>query len=165
MNTRLERWIPGMDRFSDQTPTEFREVEALLAVWARRQPAAPDRLADRVFDASVGLLPARTVRRPRLMQLQPPASLRTRISAWGSRLALAASIALALFIGNRVLPPAGFSSLLTPDVEMVLLQSAGGAPGLFDQRFAEVEDILLTRDMTFGDLTGDLARVANDLEM
>lgn len=164
MNTRQGRWIPGMDHYSDQTSTEFHEVEAKLAVWARRQPVPP-RLADRVFDASVGLLPARTVRRARLLQLPPPASLRTRISAWGSRLALAASIALALFIGNRVLPPPGFSALLTPDVEMVLLESAGGPSRLLDPRFAEVQDILLTRDMTFGDLTGDLARIAHDLEM
>ena len=164
MNTRLERWIPGMDRFSDQSPTEFHEVEAKLSAWARRQPAPPG-LADRVFDASVGLLPARRVRRPRTMQLQRPASLRTRVSAWGSRLALAASIALAVFIGNRVLPLVGFNGILAPDVEMVLLESAGGLPGLLDPRFAEVEDILLTRDMTFGDLTGDLARIAHDLEM
>ena len=134
--------------------------------FSRRQPAAPDRLGARFFDASVALLRARTVRRPRLMHLQPPVSLRTRISSWGSRLALAASIALALFIGNRVLlPPPGFSALLSPDVELVLLESAGGPFGLLDPRFAEVQDILLTRDMTFGDLTGELARVAHDLEM
>ena len=164
MNTPLERWIPGMDHFSDQSPTEFREVEAALSAWARRQPVPPG-LADRVFDSSVGLLPARRLRRFRPMQHQPQLSLRTRASAWGSRLALAASIALALFIGHRVLPPAGFSPLLTADVEMVLLESAGGYPGLLDPRFAEVQDILLTRDMTFGDLTGDLARLAYDLGM
>ncbi len=164
MNTPLERWIPGMDHFSDQSPTEFREVEAALSAWARRQPVPPG-LADRVFDSSVGLLPARRLRRFRPMQHQPQLSLRTRMSAWGSRLALAASIALALFIGHRVLLPAELSPLLTPAVEMVLLESAGGWPGLLDSRFAEVQDILLTRDMTFGDLTGDLARIARDLEM
>ncbi len=164
MNTRPERWIHGMDHFSDQSPPELREVEARLAVWARRQPVVPGR-ADRVFDASVGFLPARTVRRARLVQVQPAGSLPRRLSAWGSRLALAASIALAVFIGNRVLPPAGFSRVLTPDAEMVLLESAGGQPGLLDPRFAEVRDILLTRDMTFGDLTGDLARIAHELEM
>ncbi len=164
MNTRLERWIPGMDHFSDQSPPELREVEARLAVWARRQPVLPG-LADRVFDATVGLLPARPVRSARAMQLQPALSLRGILSTWGSRLALAASIALAVFIGNRVLPTAGFSRVLTPDAEMVLLQSAGRQPGLLDPRFAEVRDILLTRDMTFGDLTGDLARIAHELEM
>ncbi len=164
MNTRLERWTPGMDHFSDQIPTEFHEVEARLSDWARRQPVPPG-LADRVFDASVGLLPARRVRRVRAMQLQPPTSLRTRVSAWGSRLAMAASIALAVFIGHRVLPLSGVSGVLAPDVEMVLLEFAGGMPGLLDPRFAEVEDILLTREMTFGDLAGDLARIAYDLEM
>lgn len=164
MNTRLERWTPGMDHFSDQSPAEFREVEARLSAWARRQPVVPG-LADRVFDASVGLLPVRPVRRARLMQLQPAVSLSRRLSAWGSRLALAASIALAVFIGNRALPPAGFSRVLTPDAEMVLLESAGAQSGLLDPRFAEVRDILLTRDMTFGDLTGDLARIAHELEM
>ena len=67
MNTRPERWIPGMDHFSDQSPPELREVEARLAVWARRQPVLPG-LADRVFDATVGLLPARPVRSARAMQ-------------------------------------------------------------------------------------------------
>ena len=87
-------------------------------------------------------------------------------AAWGrlgGRLALAASIALAFFVAARVMPPA--RGVLTRNVEMVLLEYAGGNAGFLDPRFAQVEQILMTRDMTFGDLTSELARVAQDLEM
>ncbi len=162
MNGPLGRWTPDMDHFPEQTPPEFREVEARLSSWARRQPVPPG-LAGRVFDASVGLLPAR--RRPRpLLQMPRLASF----SAWrgmGGRLALAASITLAFLVAVRVIPRPGESNRLTPDVEMVLLEYAGGQRGLVDPRFAKAEHILMIRDMTFGDLTNDLARVVADLEM
>lgn len=157
------RWTEDMERCSDQTPSEFHEVEARLASWARRQPVPPG-LADRVFDASVGLLPAR--RRPRSLLRQRPRL--ASFSAWGGmggRLALAASIALAFFVAVRVTPRPGDSDRLTPDLETVLLEYAGGQNGFSDPRFAAVEQILMTRDMTFGDLTGDLARVVANLEM
>jgi len=148
-----------MDPYPDQIPPEFREIEAQLVSWVRRQPVPPG-LADRVFDASVGLLPAR--RRPRspLFQMPRLASL----SAWrgvGGRLALAASITLAFVVAVRIMPPNPF----TPNVEMVLLEYEGGQRGLVDPRFAKAEHILMIHDMTFGDLTNDLARVVADLEM
>jgi hypothetical protein len=151
-----------MDPYPDQIPPEFREIDARLASWARRQPVAPA-LADRVFEASVAMLPAR--RRPRspLLQLPRLASL----SSWrgvGGRLALAASITLAFIVALRVMP-SGNSNPLTPDVEMVLLEYAGGQRGFVDPRFAQAEHILMIRDMTFGDLTNDLARVVANLEM
>jgi hypothetical protein len=151
-----------MERYSEQTPPEFREVEARLSDWAARQ-RPPAGLADRVFDASVGLLPAR--RRPRRPRLQVPRL--TSFSLWsgvGGRLALAASIALAFLVAIRVSPRPGQSDRLTPDVETALLEYAGQA-GFADPRFATVEHILTTRDITFGDLTSDLARVVADLEM
>lgn len=159
MNGPLGRLTPDMDPYPDQIPPEFREIEAQLASWVRRQPVPPG-LADRVFDASVGLLPAR--RRPRSPLFQMPwlASL----SAWrgvGGRLALAASITLAFVVAVRIMPPNPF----TPNVEMVLLEYEGGQRGLVDPRFAKAEHILMIHDMTFGDLTNDLARVVADLEM
>jgi len=161
MTEDLGRSIPDMEHFSDQGPAELREVEASLWAWARRQ-AVPPGLADRVFDASVGLLPVRQVRRARVAR---PEAL-TGFPAWarlGGRLALAASIALAFFVAVRIMPPAG--GVLTRNLEMVLLEYAGGDAGFLDPRFAQVEHILMTRDMTFGDLTNELAQVAQDLEM
>lgn len=161
------RWTVDMDRISEQTPPEYREVEARLADYlsdrARRLPVPPG-LVDRVFNASVGLLPAR--RRPRSPMLQLPRL--ASFSAWGGvggRLALAASIALAFFVAVRVTPRPGESNRLTPHIETVLLEYAGAQEGFIDPRFASVEHILMTRDMTFGDLNSDLARVAADLEM
>ena len=159
MEWPLGRWTPSMDHFSDQTPPEYRAVEARLSSWARGQPVPPG-LASRVFNASVGLLPAR--RRPRSSMLQMPRL--APLSAWrtvGGRLALAASITLAFLIAVRVMPPNPF----TPDVQMVLLEYEGGQRGLVDPRFAKAEHILMIHDMTFGDLTNDLARVVADLEM
>ncbi len=159
MNGPLGRWTPDMDHFPDQTPPAFREVEARLSSWARRQPVPPG-LAGRVFDASVGLLPARRRQRSPLLQMPRLASF----SAWrsvGGRLALAASITLAFIVAVRVMPPNPF----TPDVEIVLLEYAGGQRGLVDPRFAKAEHILMIHDMTFGDLTNDLARIVADLEM
>jgi len=159
MNGPLGRWTPDMDHFPDQTPPECRAVEVRLARWARGQPV-PSGLARRVFDASVGRLPARRLPRSPMLQMPWLASL----PAWrsvGGRLALAASIALAFLIAVRVMPPAPF----TPDVEMVLLEYDGGHRGLVDPRFAQAEHILMIHDMTFGDLTDDLARVGADLEM
>lgn len=158
MNEGLGRLIPDMQYSPDQGPAEFREVQARLSAWARQQPV-PAGLEDRVFDASVGRLPVRRVRVARPQRV-------TAFPAWarlGGRLALAASIALAFFAAARVMPPA--RRLLTRNVEMVLLEYAGGDAGFLDPRFAQVEQILMTRDMTFGDLTSELAQVARDLEM
>lgn len=157
------RWTEDMERPADQTPPEFREVEARLSAWARSRPVPPG-LADRVFAASAALLPSGRRRRPSLLQMPRLASL----SAWGGiggRLALAASIALAFFVAVRVTPQAHESNRLTPEVETVLLEYAGVDAGFIDPRVASVESILRTRDTTFGDLNSDLARVAADLEM
>ncbi len=161
MTEDLGRSLPDMEHFSNQRPAELREVDADLSAWARRQ-AVPPGLADRVFDASVGLLPVRRIRPARANRLDSLIGF----PAWaglGGRLALAASIALAFFVAVRVMPPAG--GVLTRNLEMVLLEYAGGDAGFLDPRFAQVEHILMTRDMTFGDLTNELAQVVQDLEM
>jgi hypothetical protein len=163
MQWHAGRWIDDMERFSDQTPTEFREVEARIADWAGRQ-AVPPGLADRIFDASVGLLPERRGRRLPLPRMPRLWSLSAR-GGLGGRLALAASIALAFLVAVRVSPRPGDTNRLTPGVETVLLEYAGGQQGFTDSRFAQVEHILMTRDTTFGDLTNDLARVVANLEM
>jgi len=161
MNDGLGRLIPDMQHFPDQDPAELREVEARLSAWARHQ-AVPPGLEDRVFDASVGLLPVRRVRRARVGRPERVIAF-PNWARLGGRLALAASIAIAFFAAARVMPPA--RGVLTANVEMVLLEYAGGNAGFLDPRFAQVEHILMTRDMTFGDLTNELAQVVQDLEM
>jgi hypothetical protein len=140
-------------------------VDELLGRYARREPI-PAGLVERVFDASVGMLPGRP-RQPAL-RLQPVITT----SLWG-RLAMAASIALAFFVAGRILPMREPGSLLSPDVELVLLDYAGAGDLDVSQRFRELEEarygamerLLVTRDMTFRDLAGDLANLAADLEM
>jgi hypothetical protein len=147
-------------------PVELREVDDLLGRYAGRQPV-PAGLVERVFDASVGMLPSRRRREPAL-RFQPVITT----SLWG-RLAMAASIALAFFVAGRILPMREPSSLLSPDVELVLLEYAGSGEVEVSRRFRELEEarygaverLLVTRDMTFRDLTGDLANLLADLEM
>lgn len=177
MNGHLARWTRGMRQKPDQRPrergpehvyegpAELREVDELLGRYARREPV-PAGLVERVFDASVGMLPGRP-RQPAL-RLQPVITT----SLWG-RLAMAASIALAFFVAGRILPMREPGSLLSPDVELVLLDYAGAGDLDVSQRFRELEEarygamerLLVTRDMTFRDLAGDLANLAADLEM
>jgi hypothetical protein len=147
-------------------PAELREVDELLGRYARREPVPAD-LVDRVFDASVGALPGRRQRQP-ILRLQPVITT----SHWG-RLAMAASIALAFFVAGRILPMREPSSLPSPDVELVPPQYAWAGDLDVSQRFRELEEsrygamerLLVTRDMTFRDLAGDLANLAADLEM
>ncbi len=178
MNGPTGRLTTGMTDSSDQYPIlpgpglpsegdpELAQIEAALFRMARRRHA-PAGLAGRVFDASVGLLPARRLRRARLFKLEPVSFG----SVWG-RLALAASIAVAFVVAIRSMPQERPRSPLSQAVELVLLESAGAAPadlqGLWrfeDPRYGAVESLLVTRDMTFRDLSGDLARLAEDLEM
>jgi hypothetical protein len=146
-------------------PAELREVDELLGRHARQQPV-PAGLIERVFDASVGMLPSR--RREPALRLQPVITT----SHWG-RLAMAASIGLAFFVAARIMPLREPSTRLSPDVELVLLEYADAEgldvhrrfPGPEEARYGVVERLLVTRDMTFRDLTGDLADLVADLEM
>ncbi len=147
-------------------PAELREVDELVGRYARREPV-PAGLVERVFDASVGMLPGRRRREP-VLRLQPVITA----SLWG-RLALAASITLAFFVSDRILPMREPGSLLSPDVELSLHEYARAGDldvhrrfrELEEARFGAVERLLVTRDMTFRDLAGDLANLAADLEM
>ncbi len=179
MNGRPARWIRGMAQPSDtrrrprgpehvyEGPAELREVDELLGRHARGQPV-PAGLIDRVFDASVGMLPSRRRRREPALRLQPVVAT----FLWG-RLALAASIALAFFVAGRIMPMHEPGSLLSPDVELVLLEFAGAEDldiyrsfrEIEEPRYGAVERLLMTRDMTFRDLAGDLANLIADLEM
>jgi hypothetical protein len=150
-----------------EVPPDLREVDELLEWHARQQPV-PAGLIDRVFDASVGLLPSHRPRRQPVLRLQP-----TIMDSLWSRLAMAASIALAFIVAARMLPVSGPGSLLSPDVELVQLDY--GAPGDLDVHwrfrareeawYGQVERLGFTQEMSFRDLAGDLANLAADLEM
>ena len=181
MNGHLARWTRGMRQLPDQSPryrgpehlyegpAELRAVDELLGRYARRQPV-PAGLIERVFDASVGLLPSRRRRREPALRIQPSIGA----SLWG-RLAMAASIGLAFFVAGQIMPMREPSSLLSPDVELGLLVYAESGDVVVDvhRRFRELEEarygaverLLVTGDMTFRDLAGDLANLAADLEM
>jgi hypothetical protein len=149
-------------------PSELREVDDLLGRYARRQPT-PAGLVDRIYEASVGLLPGRRRQEPVLV-LRPAFT-----GSWAGRLAMAASIALAFFVGGRLATESGPGARLSPDVEGAWIEYATAIPGdldvhprfreLEESRYGAVERLLVTRDMRFRDLTGDLAHVAADLEM
>lgn len=164
-----------MSRFSDHgppapqgspLPAELETVDAMLAGHARRQ-AVPPGLVERVFDASVGLLPSP---RRRAHPSWTPGPLRFPTAWWG-RLALAASIGLAFVVAVRTMP-LGSPELppLTHEVELALLDYAGGQEfvltlGDLQPQLGEVDSLLMTRDMRFRDLAGDLESLAAKLEM
>ena len=150
---------PPHDRWTEQMMLHpDPDLEARLQELARRQQVPVD-LAERVYRASVGLLPGRRV-------LPLPARLIAvrRVAVWG-RLAMAASITLVAVAGLRLLVP-GAMGPASSDREIALLEHAAARPSFLDDpRIVEVQQLLVTRDMTIGDLEGDFAHLANDLGM
>lgn len=152
---------------------QLRPVDELLAREGARQ-RVPEGLAQRIYEASVTHLPVPAVtRRGRSFWVEP--LVQGRFALWG-RLAMAASIGLAFVISLRVMHfqpragmPAAAAVVLSPDEELVLFDLEAGVDRVLglvsDSPLGEVEDILLTRDMTFRDLTADLALLASDVEM
>jgi hypothetical protein len=132
------------------------DLDERLQAYARHQ-AVPDDLAARVYRASVNLLPDRRPLPLRLMTVR-------RVGAWG-RLAMAASIALACAAGLRLLST-GNGAPLSPDAERALLAFASAGPAAqIDPQITAVERLLVTRNMTYRDLEGDVASLAQDLDM
>ncbi len=132
------------------------DLEERLEEYARQQSVPAD-LAARVYQASVNLLPGRRIQPLRLVTVR-------RVGAWG-RLALAASIALSFAAGLRLLGT-GAGAPLSPDAEMALLAFASTGPEVrTDPRITAVERLLVTRNMTYRDLEGDVANLARDLDM
>ncbi len=131
---------------------ELRAIDSKLFEYAGRYPV-PEGLSWRTYQASVGLLPtAESAQRPRPWRLQPmsPASI------WG-RLAMAASIGLAFIVAGTIGRVGSRTRLaaLSPDVELVLLDLAG---------LGDADHLWITQEMTFRDLTGDVAAMAVDLK-
>ncbi len=163
MNPYPDRLAEPRDPLPAAFGPQLGRVDDAVAQAASGAPL-PAGLADRVFEASVARMP-RPLLRPETLR---PAARRwagtapVRSSRW-SRLAMAASVALAFGVASWLVrppvPPAGPENRgLQPDVVWLLMQPAAeGDP--------EVASLLDTEDMTFDDLAGELAMLVSRLEM
>ena len=134
---------------------QFQAVEDMLGRQARRL-RVPAGLIDRVFQASVGLLPGR-VQTP---QIEVVARIGLRHS-WWSRAALAASIALTCTLSLRIVHAPTLPQLvwgIDTEIQPVYREVVG-------RTLNDMEHLLVTRDMTIEDLDVELAMLAADLEM
>ncbi len=134
---------------------QFQAVDDMLGRQARRL-RVPAGLIDRVFQASVGLLPGR-VQTP---QIEVVARIGVRHS-WWSRAALAASIAMACTLSLRIVPTPSLPQLvwgIDTQIQPVYREVVG-------RTLNDMEHLLLTREMTINDLDMELAMLAADLEM
>jgi len=150
---------------------DLRRIDGLLTAHASRRQL-PVGLNDRVFELSA----------PRLLRTSPTysfAAAHRRQRTLMSRLAMAASIALAFLVGRTVvnmpsdgpmmadggngstpmtIQPLAMAAPLSADAEWVLMESAGnGARDL-----SMMPDV---RNATYADLTRDLEIVVDELEM
>ncbi len=136
-------------------PPQLQAVDDMLGRQASRL-RVPAGLIDRVFQASVGLLPSR-VQTP---QMEIVARIGLRHS-WWSRAALAASIALACTASLRIVHTPTLPQLvwgIDTQIQPVYREVVG-------RTLNDMEHLLVTRDMTIDDLDMDLAMLAADLEM
>ncbi len=134
---------------------DLQVVDTLLGRQARslRVPAG---LIDRVFQASVGLLPGRA----HSPQIEVVARIGLRQS-WWSRAALAASIAMACTVSLRIVPLPSLHNLVAgidTQIQPVYRQVVG-------RTLNDMEHLLATREMTIDDLDMDMALLAADLDM
>ncbi len=154
MNTPFDRLTGAMH--SPDSDSALRAIEELLEREAARTEVPPG-LARRVYQGSVGGLPVLPTQPRQRPQYGVQPLLLGRFAAWG-RLAMAASIGLAFIVAGNIGRVGSRTRLaaLSPDVELVLLELAG---------LGDVDHLLITREMTFRDLTGDVAAMAVDLDM
>ncbi len=135
---------------------QLQAVDDMLGRQARRLQV-PAGLIDRVFQASVGLLPPGRVQSPQIevvarIGLQRP---------WWSRAALAASIALACTLSLEVVQTPTLPQLvwgIDTQIQPVYREVVG-------RTLNDMEHLLVTREMTIDDLDLELAMLAADLEM
>jgi hypothetical protein len=165
---------------SSDFDSELRRVDELLARQARRV-VTPATLVDRVFEASVGLLPAPLVRvssgrRELPLVMAGHRVLRFRTSFALGRLALAASVALAFVLAVRFMQaPAAHrpivlvhnhGSLETLGVLRAPADSSNleqWLDGRGDVHITELDYLLVTHDTTFSDLDAEMRMLAGDL--
>lgn len=160
-----------MQRYQQEEPgplpadisSHLQEVDTQLQREARRVQI-PKGLANRVFDASVGLLPARS-RTSQIDVLATISNLGSSISSgqaskWG-RLAMAASIGLVAMIAFNESRSPNMPQLVASidtKLEPIYLQVVG-------KTISDMDYLLVTRDVTFEDLNAEFAILAAELDM
>ncbi len=146
-----------------EIPPHLQEVDKQLQREAHRVQV-PQSLANRVFDASVGLLPGRS-RTPQIEVLATISNLGSGFSTvpaskWG-RLAMAASIGLVAMIA--------FDASRSPDLpHLVAGIDTALAPTYHEvvgKTISDMDYLLVTRDVTFEDLDIEFSILAADLDM
>lgn len=143
------------DSMARDVSPDLQAVDTMLGRQARslRVPAG---LIDRVFHASVVLLPGRA----QSPQIEVVARIGLRHS-WWSRAALAASIAMACTVSLRIVPLPSLHNLvegIDTQIQPVYRQVVGST-------LSDMEHLLVTREMTLDDLDMDMALLAADLDM
>ena len=134
---------------------QFQAVDDMLG-WQARRLRIPAGLIDRVFLASVELLPGR-VQTPQI-EVVARSGLRR---SWWSRAALAASIALACSASLQIVRTPTLPQLvwgIDTEIQPMYREVVGTA-------LNDMEHLLVTREMTIDDLDMELAMLAADLEM
>ncbi len=141
-------------------PPDLQAVDDLLAREARHLHATPAGLAQRVFEATVDLLPNR-----REAPLQPLAYIGPRSVRWG-RLAMAASVVLAGMVWAMLFTPKSLADqVAAADGQMQLFHDEAIWDEVVSQGLAAMDYLMITYEMTFDDLDRELATVADELEM
>lgn len=141
-----------------------REIDSLLGDLLRDQPA-PRGLCDRIYAATVSLLPhpAAAGDRPKLRYVPAPSSpARLRLAVRRrviSRVAMAASVALACAIGIKVCLPGAMNASIA-SAHSVADDSDWSVFGSTSNGLSDVSYLLETDRMTLDDVTGEMARLA-----
>ncbi len=153
----------GRDPLPADFEPELRDLDALLAEQARREPV-PDRLADRVFEASVGGLP----RRKPLPAAGPAAvgwiQILLSSQAWRGRLAMAASLGLVFILAGLFMRGPGKTIDPPPERSIVLAAWLTEVPSDGDDD--EVAHLLDTAALSsFDELTGELDEIIAEFDM
>lgn len=142
-----------------------REIDSRLSDLLRGASVMPFGLPDRVFDASAHLLPTAAARSAPQLRLVGGRSIRLRnqvTSRWiVSRVAMAASVALACAIGLKVCLPAA------PTADDSANATNWAMFEELDSGYGSLSRLLQTNDMTLDDVTGELTMLvrAGEMEM
>jgi len=137
-----------------------RALDARIGELLRETSRAPHGLSDRVFNASAALLPNRAEAPAPQLRFVPATSRRHRITARRraiSRLAMAASVALACAIGIKVCMPGATATTVASATSAETNWNVLGS-GSFG--YSEVSHLLETDSMSLDEVSGEIARLA-----
>lgn len=171
---------PLPEALPEGTPVELIVLDRRLHELAGRESTPPD-LTGRVYRASVEHLPQPV---PASLPFRCPAATSARRTPrWWGQAALAASLGLAFVFAGRVMlsPPVtnpdapqrgdGSSALFAHHAALPVDRSVRSSDLLSDDEVrmlmpgGDVEYLLVTRDLTMSDLSGDLDRLYDELGM